>query len=153
MKQLNVTIAFEQEYEHTTIYGKLIKWWTKSNFYHTEVIIGNNWISSRINEGVHVKPLKPLKDKYLYKKLPPIELTDRQYNNLHTWLLEQENKDYDLLGIIWSQVFPFRYDDKNKWFCSEIVTKILQICGVPETFDLTPNLVSPGKLAKTFNME
>jgi len=153
MKTIRVTLAFEQTHKGTTTMGKLIQWWTKSKFYHVEIVLDDVWVSSRYGEGVHMLPLRAFNNAYQYHHVGIIELTDTQYDTLFNWLEEQTTKKYDTLGIIYSQFFPFRYDDKNKWFCSELITKVLTLLGVQDTFDLTPNLVSPGDLAKLFNIE
>jgi hypothetical protein len=80
-------------------------------------------------------------------------LTGGQYDIVMDWLATIEGKPYDWRGIILTQIFPLRFQSKDKWFCSELVTKVLQLLLVKETLDLEPHLVSPGDLAKLFNIE
>lgn len=149
--ELDVTIAFEKVKKDSPFYDKSISWWTKSGYIHTEIIIGDKWISS-LDTGVHVKLLRPLKDQYTYKKLPTIKLRRQQYNDIMEWIYKQEGKSYDYTGIMYSQVLPLRLDNRNEWFCSEIVTKILQLLLVKEVFNLLPHLQSPGDLARLFDV-
>jgi len=150
--KVNIKIAFKK-IEHDNVLSGAIGWWTKSKFYHTELILGDKWITSDNNQGVIIRDLKPLNNKWVYKNLGFIEVTDKQYKIILDWINEQYGKEYDYIGILYSQFLPFRYDDKNEWFCSEIVTKILQLFLIKEVLDLVPNLTSPGDLAKIFKVE
>jgi len=150
---LPVTLAFNQIQSSSKIHSKIIGKWTKSNFSHVEIIIGDVWISSVEGKGVHVKKLEPLNDKYVYHKLKDAVLTESSYLDIKEWIYQQENSDYDITGILLSQIFPLRFDNRDKWFCSELVTKILQLLGYKEVFDLLPHLVDPGFLAKLYKLE
>lgn len=131
---------------------KLIGMWTKSNYSHVEIIIKDLWISSTLEGGVHIKPLQPLKDTYDYYDIE-VYVTDYQYMRIMEWVYKQNKKSYDRLGIMFSQFIPFRFDSRSKWFCSELVCKILQLFYVQEVMDLYPFLTSPGDLAKIYKLE
>ena len=130
----------------------LIGKWTKSNYCHVEIIIKDLWISSTLEEGVHIKPLRPLKDTYDYYDIE-VFITDCQYTRIMEWVYKQNRKSYDRLGILFSQFIPFRFDSRSKWFCSELVCKILQLFYNKEVMDHYPFLTSPGDLAKIYNLE
>jgi len=147
-----VTLAFLKVDASKSVYGKLISWWTKSEFVHVEIIIGDMWISSVEGTGVHIKQLKPLKDTYVYHKLRDAVMTESQYLDIKEWICQQENAKYDNTGIVLSQIIPIRYDSRTKWFCSEIVTKILQLLGYKEVFNLLPHLIDPGFLTRLFKV-
>lgn len=148
--RLEIKLAF-RKVDKNDIADKLIGFWTKSKYCHVEIILEHLWISSNL-EGVHIKELKPLKDTYDYFDFDVI-ITHEQYKNLMEWLYRQHGKSYDKLGIIMSQLLPFRLDSRDKWFCSELVCKILQLLHVEEVVDNYPFLTSPGDLAKTFKIE
>lgn len=149
-KTIDITLAFKVA-DKRHISDLLISMWTKSKFSHVEVIIDNLWISSTLN-GVHIKPLKPLKDEYVYHNLK-VSVTEEQYLKNMSWIYSQDKKHYDKTGIILAQLFPFRIDKRDQWFCSEIACKILQIFLVREVIDLYPFLTSPGTLSKLYNLE
>ena len=144
-------IALRQVTKHSKFTSRTIAWYTNSDVYHSEIVINNSWISSNVaGKGVHVKPLKPYRGDYKYIILPKVKLTLEQFNNFKNWLNEQLEKGYDFTGIMFSQAIPLRHDNQNKWFCSELVTKILQLLGYYEVIDLLPHLVSPGMLEDIF---
>lgn len=149
---LQVTLAFKKIQEDS-FYSRVIGKWTKSNYSHVEIIINKDWISSVEGKGVHIKPLKPKKDEYDYLDLGTVSVTSEQHSTLYTWLYRQNNKKYDTTGILFSQILPLRLDNRDKWFCSELVTKILQILMFKEVVDFYPHLTSPGDLAKVFKIE
>lgn len=150
--KLDLTIAL-CKVKQASFIPYIIGKWTKSNFYHVELILDNKWITSDIDYGVVIRDSEPLNEDWVYVTLNNVEVTDEQYELIFEWIKQQQNKKYDHLGIVYSQVLPFRYDDKNKWFCSELVIKILQLFLIKEVIDLTPNLVSPGDIAKIFKIE
>ena len=132
-------------------YGdKIIAWKTSSEYSHVEIILEQEWISSMTGVGVHIKKLRPLSAQWRYVTLPKIVMTKERYYIIMNWIREQEGKEYDSCGIICSQVLPFSIHRKDKWFCSELVCKILQLFGVNEVNDLLPQNESPEDLAKIF---
>lgn len=147
---IELKLAF-RKVDKKDIADRLIAYWTNSKFCHVEIIIDNLWISSNL-EGVHIKDLKPLKDTYEYLPIDVV-ITKQQYKEIISWIYRQHGKSYDKLGILMAQLLPFRLDNRNKWFCSELVCKILQLLHVEEVIDNYPFLTSPGDLAKTFKIE
>lgn len=151
---VDITVAFKYIKKNTSFINKVIGWWTKSKYYHVELIIGSKWISSNPDKGgVTINDLRELNDNWHYCKLPSIEMTNDQVNLIMKWIYSQSDKKYDWSGIIWSMVFPFTLHNRNKWFCSELCTTILKLFLVEKVIDAEPNNVSPGKLAKLLNFE
>lgn len=152
MIELKITIAFKEIKKSSGIHAKAIGWWTKSNFYHVEMSVGDKWISSNSDEGgVTFKDLLPLNNKWTYIHLEPIIISNKTWNEIKQYIEEQKGKKYDWCGIFFSQILPFTLHSRNKWFCSEIVTKILQLLGVSKTFDLLPHITSPGDIARAID--
>ena len=149
--EIPVTLAYQRVVDSPDLYTKAIKFWTRQEQIHVEIIVGDIWLSSTLGKGVRVKPLGPLKSNYVYQKLPNTHLTDAQYKIFMSWADAQNGKKYDMTGIIFSQIIPVRFDDKKKWFCSELVTKALQILGYQEVLELYPQEVTPGDLWELFN--
>jgi len=155
MEKLKITLAFQKaDYigKKPNVYERLIKWRTKSKYYHSEIVINDMWISALDYRGFRMNKLRPLTDLYDYHEFY-VTVTDKQYSDLMEWLEEQVGKGYDWYGLVISQIFKIGLDNKNKWICSEIVTKVLQLLGVKITFDLVPIMTSPGDLAKLFKVE
>ena len=154
-----IKIAFRQKSNKDK--NKLLNWsirfLTKSKFHHVELIINDTWISSsNTSGGFRIRPLEPIKQedpRYIYHDLGSVELTSEQDEIITRFMENQLDSEYDYSGIIFSQLFPFSKHSKRRWFCSEIVTKLLQLHLVEETLELTPSEISPGDLAKVFKVE
>ena len=150
MVEIDVKIAFKKINKDSDLMPKTIAWFTKSEYYHVELIVNDIWISVFPETGVRLNKLKPLSDNWDYKDLGLIKLTKEQYSIFMQYLYKQEFKQYDYTGIILSQILPLKIQKKDKWFCSELVVKLLQFLYVEKTFELVPALVSPGDLGKLF---
>jgi len=129
-----------------TFIDKTIKWWTNSKYYHTEIIINNEYlVGAQAGEGVYIKDVID-NSKYYDIVNMDIHSTSTQLSIIKDWINGVIGSKYDYLGIILSQIFPTRIDSPNRWFCSELSTKILQLLVVKQVISLTPNMVSPGNL-------
>lgn len=153
-KSIYLKIAFKKIFKDSDIIEKAIGKITKSKYCHCEIVINDIWISSNVKEGVTIK------EHFLYNSnewdfydFPIIEIMERDYKIIFDFIRKQDDKRYDYLGIILSQLIPISIHNRNKYFCSEISTKILQLFLIEEVMDMIPNNTSPGDLAKIFNME
>lgn len=154
-KTVSVTLAFQKnDYngKRPNVCERLIRWWTKSKYYHVEIILDNKWISSLDYMGVRVKQLRKLSPMYDYHTMD-ITVGTSTYANLLVWIDSQTGAKYDWYGLVMSQIFGFGIDHTDEWICSELVTEILQMLCVSEVKGLDPIMVSPGDLAKIFKVE
>ena len=140
--ELTLAFKFKESDGKVSFIGKLIRWWTKSIYYHVELIWESGedkfWISSNPDTGgVTIHNLKPLNDNWGYCKM--------------NFMKDQKDCKYDVVGIVFSQVLPFRWDSKNKWFCSELTSTILKMLLVDEFIDVDPNTLSPADMARKLN--
>lgn len=151
---LDVKLAFRRVSKTSPVYDKVICWWTKSEFFHVEVIVGDMWISSDGKHGVHIKKIDPdeLGD-WVIHELPKSVVTKYQYDNIIDWLSSQHRKHYDYIALLTAIVLPLQYQSQNRWFCSEITTRTLQMLGYPEVQDLEPQTVAPATLATIYNIK
>ena len=120
------------------------------------LIIDDTWISTSSSTGFTMRPLEPIKQedtRYVYHDLGLVKITSEQDRIITRFIENQLDSEYDYSGIIFSQLFPFSKHSKRRWFCSEIVTKLLQLHLIEETLELTPSEISPGDLAKVFKVE
>lgn len=130
----------------------IIKLRTKSKYYHSELILDGKWISSDHPGGVMIRELKDLNnDDWDYVELPPRELTYEQHDDLWVYINTQDGKGYDYPAIMFNQLVKLGVNNINKWFCSEISSKIIQLIGYPEFMDITPADMDPGDLAVICN--
>jgi hypothetical protein len=127
LKNTKVILALKKYQNDTgepSFFGKLIKFYTKSNYYHAEIIIGNTWYSSNSDEGgVSIHQLRKLNNNYDYFE---IKIDPEHISKGIQFLLSQRNASYDWTGILFSQFFKINIENRKKWFCSEIVCGTLK---------------------------
>lgn len=143
---VRVMVAFKKAKPDDRFVVKLIKWWTESDLIHSEIIIGNTWVSANDVHGVTLNDLRPLNNKWLYVNLGYITLLPYQYEAIKNFVIDQKGKKYDIMGIIFSQFIPFKIQHDNKWFCSELCVKLLQMLLIRDLNNFTPARYSPADL-------
>ncbi len=134
--------------------AKAISWWTKSPYFHCELIIDNKWISSHPDlGGVRIAELTTLHTNWDYYKINLPEISTEQEEILWGFLQEQINTGYDWKGIFLSQFVKVGLNSDQKWFCSEIVVKLLQLMYCKTLIDYVPNKISPADLFRILEKE
>ena len=133
------------------IAGWLIKWWTRSKYYHTEILINNTLVTALIKEGVVVIDI----DKKHYMNyisniadVQTISVTQLVAKNMLEFSKTQEGLPYDWRGIIYSQFIPLGIENKRERFCSEIGTALLKMTYLVKVLPLNPSEYNPGSLYK-----
>ncbi len=147
---MKITIAFKHKLSDNffeRMKQKIILKWTKSIYFHVEMIIDNEWIEADNDKGLIKHKLRPLSTKYDYIT---IYVPECQINlkNAKKFIENQMGSKYDWTGIYLSQVFKLGIDKKDRWFCSEIVSKMLQIYGVENFHYIKPEDMSPESVFK-----
>lgn len=128
---MKVTIALKKQ-SGDGLFGKVvekaIKWWTKSEYFHVEMIIKDKWVSSSPEAGaVYIHDLEPLNKNYDYFD---VEIDGRKLPHAWAFLELQKDKKYDYWGLFFSTVVKMNLEDKQKWFCSELVSEALSRLGI-----------------------
>ena len=129
-----VRLALYRPHKWWNIGGRLIAFWTKSEFSHCELEVDGECYSSSIRDGgVRAKRIDLLARHWHVINLPWAD-------PLRIRLLYQETRKhrYGWLDLIGSQFFNARRQDSGRWFCSEWCAAAL---GIP-----SPELYSPGSL-------
>ncbi|MHA2263655.1 MAG: hypothetical protein ACXAEN_14765 [Candidatus Thorarchaeota archaeon] len=125
------------------VFGKAIKWWTKSEFSHVEILFegGVSWSSSLKDGGVRFKKIKADEGKWVYVDMPFIEPTAEFA--IKAWAASKIGASYGMWDCA-KFVLPFLRSKSSQWFCSEAVLTALQ----SQWFLLNhrPDKISPGKL-------
>jgi uncharacterized protein YycO len=147
---MTVTVAFKHELSDkflTRIKQKMIQKWTGSKYFHVEIIIGDTWIEADNSVGVVQHNLRPLSNKYDYVevRVPDCEICMTNVNN---FINNQMGAKYDWTGIYLSQILRLGVNKEDSWFCSELVSKILQIYNIEPFLYIAPESLSPGDLFK-----
>lgn len=123
---------------------RAVQMWTKHEYYHVEFLMKDHWISAN-TDGISLEKRRPLTSKYDYFFID-IDMTDEQLGILKRFIESQAGSEYDWAAIWMSQFLHIGINREDKWFCSELVVKILQICLIEEMLYLQPHLVNPGVL-------
>lgn len=126
-------------------FDKAISIWTLSKYSHCELLDKekNFYTSSPRDGGVRRKKIDIYLEKWdLYKlniKSP------QKYKWLKEFYETTKGAEYDWLGIVFSEVFPFGIEDPNKYYCSEWCLYYLKyFCHL----DIEKTQISPGGLFK-----
>lgn len=112
------------------IYNRLVRWWTRSQYSHVELIMpwGAAASSSAMDGGVRFKQIDFDPAKWDFVDLP-IDLASAAED----WFNRHYGQPYDYLGNA-HFVLSAIGDDKRKWFCSEACAAALGMPD-PERFD------------------
>ena len=131
-------VAFHKGGGRWELYGKVIRWWTKSEYQHVELIFSDGMSYSSRKDGVFFQRIDYTKhpERWDILPMPHTAEKERQIRN-HAKLHCGEK--YDWLAIYIGQGAGTKIHDAGKWFCSEIVAHVLGI---------EPELIPPGMLYK-----
>lgn len=139
---------------HSGILSSFIRWYTKSDYAHVAISIGDEYICEiDMFEKLNIKknPYQDF-DVFRYKH----NLSSSQKKKLSKYLLNKvkTNKGYDWFRILsiflqYTFRFPVIMDEKNKVICSELIDISYKHIGI----DLVPwratGDVTPGDLARS----
>jgi len=132
----------------------LIKWFTRSKYYHTEIIIGDTLVAATIKNGV-IKRKVNVKayERYLKgsAKVQTIYVDDLTETKVLVRANKFVGKPYDWLGILLSQIIPLNIDLKKSVFCSELGTDLLKLSKVKKYLPERPEAYDPGELVKAID--
>jgi len=123
---------------------KAIRWWTKSDVFHVEAVIDDKYIEATTH-GVVVADLHKFSDKYKYISVD-VETTEKHHKQIKDWLFSLEGEEYDWNAIWWRQFINIGSQKKNKWMCSEIANKVLQLYLVEPFVRTESSNISPGEI-------
>ncbi|MDP3301529.1 MAG: hypothetical protein Q8S36_06125 [Sulfuricurvum sp.] len=101
-----------------TIFEKLIRWWTKSPYCHTEFLRsdGSCHSNDRLTQLSRIARFELASDDWARRDIElPCEIVDR----VEQRQLAKIGTHYDWKGIVFSQFFPFGWHAPDKWFCSK----------------------------------
>jgi len=125
--------------------ANFINYWTKSEYFHVEIAIDGKWIISCFESGVIIKDYQEnvFDPDYDYYEFEISDLTEIQKELFWDWINKEVGTGYDKLAIIFTQFINLEIENKDKWFCSEITARILQLFYVKEFIDCKPNMLAP----------
>ena len=122
------------------IYSRVVRWWTKSDYSHVELVLstGRAWSSSFEDGGVRSKLIDFDLARWDLVDLPPA-----LEQAAVAWFEAHRGAGYDLVGNLQFVLSPIPHS-RGRWFCSEAVAAAL---GIPD-----PWRYSPGTLASALTL-
>lgn len=114
-----------------TIYGKLIRWVTKSDWSHVEYLTEDTGISAVLGAGVRECPIELVLKDYNSKEVLKtcVGTINADPKQMEIFLRSKLGHKYDLKGIVFA-FFGLPLYTKNKWFCSELIMAGLEQQGI-----------------------
>jgi len=107
-----------------TIVDGLIRWWTKSEYSHVELVVDGLWYStSPRDQKIRSKYINPKPENWDY-----VDVTV-DADRLEELFNRTKGAKYDWTGIALSQFLPLNVHSRDRWFCSEFCAEALGLEG------------------------
>jgi len=113
-----------------------IKLFTLSGWCHCGIMDGNHVIDATLATGVRKTPFQEWRKQYDYFVI--VDMPVKDGHDAIEFARKQLGKKYDPLGII-SLVFRRNIENREKWFCSELVAASLGI--TQRTWRISPQFL------------
>jgi len=136
-------------------FDKAIRWWTsplkdklsgkwKDSFSHVELSFKQGVMCSASQYENKVRfAATSRSDAWVRVQ---IKCTNEEAKRTYKFCLDQFNKPYDWFGLF-GFIVPFRTQEKDKWFCSELCCEALKVGGILPTY-IVSSKISPNGLYK-----
>lgn len=111
------TLAFYKK--KGTLFGWLVRTWTRSNFSHVELIVDDVWYTAHENHDGTFYYHSTERDHSKW------DFIDIDVSVDLSKFFKEHKSGYDWWGIFFTHVIPLRGQHPEKWFCSELVAYLL----------------------------
>lgn len=136
--------------------SKLIEWQTRGKYSHAAILIDDTLYEAWQGWGVGVRK----KEKWYFSagnsvtSLFQFQHMQKHEQRLQDFLEAQLGKKYDYLAVLRfitrTHVLP---NEKNRWFCSELVAAAMDSVGLPLFHNTKPWEVSPDLIKRSLILE
>lgn len=117
-----------------------------SGYSRVEIIVNSKIYSITPKDGVSIIRKTYDKDKW---EFIDIEVQNTFImNKVQRFLDKQVGKEFDYFGATLGQWLGLGFQDENKWYDVELITKFLQYCLIEKFMELNPSKMSINKLKK-----
>ena len=130
----SVRLALYKPHKWHDIGGRLICWWTRSEYSHCELVVAGECYSSSIRDGGVRQRWIDLHERHW----DVIDLPWADPAGVIALYAQTRKQQYGWLDLIGAQIFNRRLQLRDGWFCSEWCAAAL---GMP-----SPEIYSPGAL-------
>ena len=127
---MKIKIAFYKG--NGNILNAIVRWWTKSDYSHAELVLPDNetWLGISPFLKSKVDSRKKLLVDYTSWDLVTLEVTSEQLKIILEFFEETRGCGYDWIGMLLSQFLPCRIKHRKRWYCSEWIAYALRIACV-----------------------
>lgn len=147
---MNIDIAFYKANGRRR--DRVIRRWTRSPYSHVEILLMDGETLVGINPPTKNIVKKSFPGKYTLERdwdLVSISIDSDQEKRLLEFTSRTMGHKYDWVGMLLSNLVPFKVKQKNRWYCSEWVLEALLYADILQTREISPynhRGVSPGEL-------
>ncbi|EJF07089.1 hypothetical protein ThvES_00007940 [Thiovulum sp. ES] len=138
-----------------TLTSKAIKLWTGAkaphDYTHVELQFSNGRVfghSDKHNDTIIFKPYEDIRDQEHLIDTIELRVPKIMEQAAESFAEQIKGSNYDWIGIFGTQFIPLGANHTDRWFCSEITLKLLQIMSFPELQIYQPHKMSPVDLYK-----
>lgn len=143
------------------IIGKLIRWYTKSEFNHVGLLVDNYNIVEATRFGVLCTPINQYialqkKNKLKFKIYRVSDLNKEDALKVVKFAKKQVGKSYDFIQFIcvaclylWKKVRRIEPIDLSGWVCSELVAESFYEIGIVFSEEVDPDNITPKDIAQS----
>lgn len=133
----------------------IIEWFSSGDYSHVDAVLPDETLlgsrstkAGALKSGVQIRP----KNYQKFKRVMIIEIdcTDYQANIFYQFLKDQIGKPYDKEAIF-AFIFNRNWNDKSKWFCSELIMAALEEAGITSKIYIDVNKITPVALSLIAN--
>ena len=114
------------------ILNAIVRWWTKSDYSHAELVLSDNETWLGISPFLKSKVDSRKKTTFDNSEwdFVDISVTEEQHETILDFFNETRGCGYDWIGMLLSQFLPCRIKHKKRWYCSEWIAYALRIACV-----------------------
>ena len=113
------------------IRDRFIRWFTRSKFSHVELVTPDGgWIGIFPPDSPRVRKDFPAKVSHLDWEVININISSEQLLIINNFYKKTMSQKYDWIGMIISNILPYRVKHVERWYCSEWVGYALASSGI-----------------------
>ena len=128
---MNIKVAFYKARGRPR--DRFVRWWTNSLYSHVELLLADDKTLIGINPPDKPRVRKSVLGEGVNKRdwdFVTLSATEEQLANLSEFYEITKENRYGWIGMILSNVLPFKIKQIDKWYCSEWVAHALLYANV-----------------------
>jgi len=140
-------------YSGNSIFSKVVKWITNSQFSHCSIVIDKyHIVEISWNYKLKIRHLHYKDNEFVIKRYIN-ELSEEQKQLMYEFIIDKLNTEYDIIqtvGYLFKKIFGVKViNDRELYNCSEFVDVCYKSIGIDLLENDFESTVSPGELFKS----